>query len=80
MTLEIYKDLLVKDDLKNLCQYMVCFSSSHGTIPAGKSKGWFIVTCQNLRTFQRKEDFGSVIARAHISHDEEAMEIVLVLH
>lgn len=32
----------------------------------------------NLRTFQRKEDSGSVIVGAHISHAEKSMEIVLV--
>lgn len=31
----------------------------------------------NLRTFQRKEDSGSVIVGARISHAEKSMEIVL---
>ena len=66
--------------LKNVCQYIVCFSNSHGTLPAEKSKGWFIVTFRNLRTFQRKEDSGSVIVGAYISHAEKSMEIVLFLH
>lgn len=64
--------------LKNVCQYIVCISTSHGTIAAEKSKGWFTVTFWNLRTFQRKEDSGSVIVEAYISHAENSMEIVLL--
>ena len=64
--------------LKNVCQYIVCISTSHETIPKEKSKGWFTATFWNLRTFQKKEDSGSVIVEAYISHAENSMENVLL--
>lgn len=64
--------------LEYVCQYIICFSDSFGTVPVEKWEVWFMVRFWNLRTFHRKEDSGIITVGTHISRAEKLMEFLLL--